>query len=125
MQLFPLITHCVEQSKTENPCAIEDNALIICNKSADNPADDHLIMPIFLADEITPEYLFILSRRLGFSIYRFVPEDFLLKCDAQEEFDDYIYLKRISSNSKQTEEFDPSVLQAVLDQIQSEHKNDR
>jgi len=101
--LLSLIVWSNQKLKTHY--AVEDNTLIICNKSAANPADNHLILPICSADDITPEYLFILAKRLGFSDYWFVPEDFLLKYGAkeiefyfelkeQDEFDDYIYLKK-------------------------------
>ena len=101
--LLSLIVWSNQKLKTHY--AVEDNTLIICNKSAANPDDDHLILPISLADNVTPESLFILAKRLGFSDYWFVPEDFLLKYDAkeiasyfdvfkQDEFDDYIYLKQ-------------------------------
>jgi hypothetical protein len=82
---------------------IEDNTLIICNKSNSSPKDNHLILPISPAAEITPEYLFNLARKLGFVSYWSVPGDYLLKYDSHEiesffkvteqtEFDDYIYL---------------------------------
>ena len=101
--LLSLIVWSNQKLKTHY--AVEDNTLIICNKSAANPADNHLILPISSADDITPEYLFILAKRLGFSDYWFVPEDFLLKYGAkeiefyfevkeQDKFDDYIYLKK-------------------------------
>jgi len=91
--------------KLKSHYAVEDNTLIICNRSAANPADNHLILPMSSTDDITPEYLFLLAKRLCFSDYWFVPEDFLLKYDAkeiafyfevseQDEFDDYIYLKQ-------------------------------
>jgi hypothetical protein len=56
--LLSLIVWSNQRLKTHY--AIEDNTLIICNKSADSPADDHLILPISLVDNITPEHLFIL-----------------------------------------------------------------
>jgi len=62
--------------KLKTHYAVEDNTLIICNKSAANPADNHLIMPISSADDVTPEYLFILTKRLSISDYWFVPEDY-------------------------------------------------
>jgi hypothetical protein len=85
--------------------AVEDNTLIIYNKSTANPDDDHLILPISPTDNITPEYLFDVAEKLGFTDYWFVPEDFLVKYGAkeiefyfevqdQDEFDDYIYLRQ-------------------------------
>lgn len=82
---------------------IENNTLIIGNKSYNKPEDNHLILPISPTEEITPEYLFVIARKLGFSKYWFIPEDFLLKYDrkeiefyftvtAQTKFDDYVYL---------------------------------
>jgi hypothetical protein len=82
---------------------IEDNTLIICNKSNRSLKDNHLILPIAPSAKITPEYLFNLARKLGFVSYWSVPGDYLLKYDAQEiesffkvneqtEFDDYIYV---------------------------------
>jgi hypothetical protein len=75
------------------------------NESAANPDDDHLILTISLADDVSLEYLFILVKRLGFFYYWFVPKDSLLKYDIkeiafhfevseQDEFDDYKYLKQ-------------------------------
>jgi len=91
--------------KLRSHYAVEDNTLIIYNKSTANPHDDHLILPISPEDNITPEYLFNLADKLGFTDYWFVPEDFLVKYGAQEiefyfeaneqdEFDDYIYLRQ-------------------------------
>ena len=91
--------------KLETHYAVEDNTLIIYNKSTANPDDDHLILPISPADDITPEHLFILAKKLGFADYWFVPEDFLIKYNAkeiefyfkvneQDAFDDYIYLRQ-------------------------------
>jgi hypothetical protein len=85
--------------------AVEDNTLIIYNKSTANPDDDHLILPISPTDNITPEYLFDVAEKLGFTDYWFVPEDYLVKYGAkeiefyfevneQDEFDDYIYLRQ-------------------------------
>ncbi|HVO66047.1 MAG TPA: phosphatidylglycerol lysyltransferase domain-containing protein [Syntrophales bacterium] len=82
---------------------IDDNTLIICNKSSSNPNDGHLILPISPNANITPEYLFNLAKKLGFISYWSVPEDYLLnygsneieslfKINEQTEFDDYIYL---------------------------------
>jgi hypothetical protein len=82
---------------------IEDNTLIICNKSNSSLKDNHLILPISQTAKITPEYLFNLARKLGFVSYWSVPGDYLLKYDSQEiesffkvneqtEFDDYVYL---------------------------------
>jgi uncharacterized protein len=90
---------------------VEDNTLIICNKSSANPHDDHLILPISPADRITPAYLFALAKSLGFTDCCFVPEDFLIKYGAkeiefyfdvneQDEFDDYIYLRHDLINLK-------------------------
>jgi uncharacterized protein len=82
---------------------IENNTLIIGNKSYNKPEDNHLILPVSPTEKITPEYLFVIAKKLGFSSYWFIPEDFLLKYDRQEiefyftvtaqtKFDDYIYL---------------------------------
>jgi hypothetical protein len=54
------------------------------NKSAINPNDDHLILPISPGDNITPRYLSLLAWKLGFTDYWFIPEDFLLKYGAKE-----------------------------------------
>ena len=85
--------------------AVEDNTLIIYNKSTINSDDDHLILPISPADNITPRYLFLLAEKLGFTDYWFIPEDFLVKYGTKEiesyfeiseqnEFDDYVYLTK-------------------------------
>jgi hypothetical protein len=82
---------------------IENNTLIISNKSYTKSEDNHLILPISPTEKITPEYLFFIAKKLGFASYWFIPEDFLLKYDrkeieffftvtAQTKFDDYIYL---------------------------------
>lgn len=82
---------------------IENNTLIIGNKSANRPDNNHLILPISPTANITPESLSLLARESGFPRYWFVPEDFLLRYDRKEvetyfmvaeqtEFDDYIYL---------------------------------
>lgn len=101
--LLSLIVWSNQELKTHY--AVEDNSLIIYNKSTANPDDDHLILPISPADDITPEYLFILAKKLGFTDYWFVPEDFLIRYSAkeielyfevkeQDAFDDYIYLRQ-------------------------------
>ncbi len=82
---------------------IEDDILIIGNKSISNPENDHLILPISPAGNFTPEYLATLARKLGFNSYWFVPGDYLrkynpaeieqyFKVTEQREFDDYVYL---------------------------------
>lgn len=84
---------------------IEDNTLIICNKSNSSLKDNHLILPISPDAKITHEYLFNLARKLGFESYCSVPGDYLLKYDSKEieslfkineqtEFDDYVYLTK-------------------------------
>jgi uncharacterized protein len=84
---------------------VEDNTLIMYNKSTINPDDDHLILPVSPTSNITPRYLFLLAEKLGFTNYWFIPEDFLVKYGAKEiesyfevseqnEFDDYIYLTK-------------------------------
>ena len=85
--------------------AVEDNTLIIYNKSAINPDDDHLILPVSPRDIITPRYIFFLAEKLGFTDQWFIPEDFLVKygtkeiefyfeVSEQKAFDDYIYLTK-------------------------------
>jgi len=82
---------------------IENNTLIIGNKSVNHPDNNHLLLPISPTANITPESLSHLARESGFPHYWFVPEDFLLRYDRKEvetyfmvaeqtEFDDYIYL---------------------------------
>jgi hypothetical protein len=101
--LLSLIVWSNQKLKTHY--AVEDNTLIIYNKSTANPKDDHLILPISPADNVTPRYLFVLAEKLGFTDYWFVPEDFLVKYGAkeiefyfevneQDAFDDYIYLRQ-------------------------------
>ena len=84
--------------------AIENNLLIIGNKSTINPDNNHLILPIsFSTQSITPEYLSVLAKKIGFKHYWFVPEDYFTQYDRvsvesffnvaeQNEFDDYVYL---------------------------------
>jgi len=99
--LFSLIVWSNQRLKTLY--FIEDNTLIICNKSDSGLKDDHLILPISPTAKITPEYLFNLAKKLGFVSYWSVPGDYLMKYDPEEiepffrvneqtEFDDYIYL---------------------------------
>ncbi len=77
--LLSLIVWSNQKLKTHY--AIEDNTLIIMNKSSADPDDDHLILPISVADDVSLEY--ILAKRLGFSDYSSVPKDFLLKARGQ------------------------------------------
>jgi hypothetical protein len=110
-QQYPLCNYSLlslivwSNQKLRTHYAVEDNTLIIYNKSTANPDDDHLILPISPTDNITPEYLLGVAEKLGFTDYWFVPEDFLVKYGAkeiefyfevneQDEFDDYIYLRQ-------------------------------
>jgi len=84
--------------------AIENNLLIIVNKSISKQENNHLILPISSsAQSITPEYLSVLAKKIGIQRYWFVPEDYFTKYDResvefffnvseQNEYDDYIYL---------------------------------
>jgi hypothetical protein len=82
---------------------IENNTLMIGNKSVNHPQNNHLFLPLSPTKNITPDYLSMIAKKSGFERYWFVPEDFLLECDRKEveiyftvteqtEFDDYIYL---------------------------------
>jgi uncharacterized protein len=84
--------------------AIEDDTLIICNESENNPDGRHLILPLSHTKAINPEYLYNLARNTGFMRYCFVPETFIIKYGwnelenyftviEQPEFEDYIYLR--------------------------------
>lgn len=84
--------------------AIDNNLLIIANKSINKPENNHLILPISSSTQnITPEYLSVLAKKIGIQRYWFVPEDYFTQHDRalvesffavteQNEFDDYIYL---------------------------------
>ena len=83
--------------------AIENNTLILGNKSVNHPENNHLFLPLSPTQDITPEYLSLVAKKSGFEHYWFVPEDSLLKYNRKEveifftvteqtEFDDYIYL---------------------------------
>lgn len=84
--------------------AIDNNLLIIVNKSISTPENNHLILPISSSvQSITPEYLSVLAKKIGIKRYWFVPEDYFTQYDRasvesffsvteQNEFYDYIYL---------------------------------
>ncbi len=90
---------------------IEDNVLILGNKSIKHPETNHLFLPLSPTQNITPEYCAIIAKKSGFDHMWFVPEDFLLQCDRREvetyfnitehtEFDDYVYLSEDLMNLK-------------------------
>jgi hypothetical protein len=90
---------------------IEDNVLILGNKSVKHPETNHLFLPLSPTRNITPEYCAIIANKSGFNHIWFVPEDFLLQCDRREvetyfnitehtQFDDYVYLSEDLMNLK-------------------------
>jgi len=82
--------------------AIVDDLLVIATESKHYPGQPYLIMPLSPAREAAPQELHGLARRLGHDEFRFIPEDYLARCDngelnrlfkatEQPEFADYIY----------------------------------
>jgi uncharacterized protein len=90
--------------KLQTYYTIENGQLIIGNKSINKPENNHLILPISpYKHDNSPEYLSTLAKRLGFTSYWFVPEDYFMEYNyesvksffnvtEQNEFNDYIYL---------------------------------
>ena len=89
--------------KLQTYYSIENDTLIIGNKSLSRHENNHLVLPISPTENITLEYLALLAKKSAFAHYWFVPEDFLLQFERKEietyftiieqtEFDDYIYL---------------------------------
>jgi hypothetical protein len=83
--------------------SVQNDTMVIFIEPDGQPEGRHLILPLSLTEIITPEYLYNLARKLGFTRYCFVPETFISMHDLnqiktyftvteQPEFDDYIYL---------------------------------
>ena len=82
--------------------AVHDGLLVIANESDLRPEDRHLILPLSLAGDVTPETLRDLAVRLGFSGYWCIPGNYIerhrqaietqFSLEEQEEFEDYVYL---------------------------------
>ncbi len=82
--------------------AVDGERLVIANESELRPEDRHLILPLSLSGDVSPETLRDLAVELGFSGYWCIPGDYverhrgaiegLFSLEEQGEFEDYIYL---------------------------------
>ena len=82
--------------------AVQGDSLIIYANFTRHKERSHLILPISLGREHTPEELAEISRQAGYDVYGFVPEDYLkghaengleklFVIERQEGYDDYVY----------------------------------
>jgi hypothetical protein len=79
--------------------AIENNTLILGNKSVNHPENNHLFLPLSPTQDITPEYLSLVAKKSGFEHYWFVPEDFLLKYNRKEV--EIFFIGRFNASQRQ------------------------
>lgn len=82
--------------------AIDGDALIVAAEFNRQKEKRHLILPISPQGQYSPEALYALARKLGYTSYWFVTDDYLHQYDVkrlealftireQEEYDDYVY----------------------------------
>lgn len=83
--------------------AIVDNAVIIYAVSEKHPVDKHLVLPVCIEGEYSPEMLYSLAQETQIDSFWFVSEDYLKRqsidkinsffiCEEQPIFEDYVYL---------------------------------
>jgi uncharacterized protein len=81
---------------------VENDALIVAAEFTKKKGNRHLILPISPSREYSPEELYGLAKKLGFTSYWFVPGEYLERYDKslikslfrvtiQKEFEDYVY----------------------------------
>lgn len=81
---------------------VADDLLVIANESEVRPEDRHLILPVPLSGDVSPDSLRDIAVNIGFGCYWFVSGDYverhrqrlasLFLLEEQKEFEDYIYL---------------------------------
>ncbi|RPJ17473.1 MAG: DUF2156 domain-containing protein [Desulfobacteraceae bacterium] len=82
--------------------AVKNDTLIVAAEFSEKKENRHLILPVSPIREYSPEELYELAEKLGFSSYWFVPGEYierhekspiksLFKITAQKEYEDYVY----------------------------------
>jgi len=90
---------------------IVDGVLFIGCEAENNPQSNHLILPVSQNGPCSPSDLHRYARQFGFDRYWYAPGDYLgtvdsselealFVCEAQKEFDDYVYLTEDLSRLK-------------------------
>jgi len=82
--------------------AVDGDRLVIANESEVRPEERHLILPLSLSGDVSPDVLRDIAAGQGFRRYWYVPGDYverfrdrldaLFSMEEQEEFEDYVYL---------------------------------